>query len=94
MFWVEPKGNLAERLRKEVVRLAIVFKKQPGESVQQLLNTFRREMMDDPGLERVKEREMQGYQKPSKIRNEASKLRRKESARLRRRSKRARGILK
>lgn len=74
--------------------MSVVIKKQPGESVQQLLSTFRREMMDDPGLEKVKERHMLGYQKPSAVRNEKRKLQRKESARLRRRAKRARGLLK
>lgn len=74
--------------------MSIVIKRQPGESVQQLLNNFRREMMDDPILEKVKEREMLGYQKPSKVRAEKKKLFQKEQARLRRRSKRRRGLLK
>ncbi len=74
--------------------MPVVIKKQPGESVQQLLNNFRREMMDDSALEKVKERHLLGYQKPSRVRNEKKKLQRKESARLRRRSKRRRGLLK
>lgn len=74
--------------------MPVVIKKQPGESVQQLLSNFRREMMDDTALEKVKERYMLGYQKPSRIRNEKKKLQRKESARLRRKSKRRRGLLK
>lgn len=62
--------------------------------VQQLINKFKRESMDDPVLEKVKEREMIGYQKPSAIKNIKSREWRKESARLRRRSKRRRGLLK
>lgn len=74
--------------------MGVVIKKQAGESIQQLLSSFKRETLDDPGLESVKQRELVGYQKPSKIRYEKRKLQVKECRRLRRRSKRARGLMK
>jgi len=63
-------------------------------SVQQLINKFKRETMDDPVLEKAKEREMIGYQKPSASKNVKKREWRKEKARLRRKSKRRRGLLK
>lgn len=74
--------------------MAVIIKKDSGESIQQLINKFKRATMDDPGLEQAKTRQLVGYMKPSAVRNEANKLRRKESARLRRRAKRLRGVLK
>lgn len=74
--------------------MKVIIKKQAGESVQQLLSSFKRETLDDPGLEAVKQRELIGYQKPSVLRYEKRKLWAKESRRLRRKAKRARGILK
>lgn len=74
--------------------MPVVIKKQPGDSTQQLISRFKRATMDDPGLEAVKQREMVGYQKPSTLRNIKRREQEKENARLRRRAKRLRGVLK
>ncbi len=74
--------------------MPVTITKKSGESIQQLLSSFKRETLDDPGLEKVKQRELIGYQKPSVVRYEKHKLWAKESRRLRRKAKRARGVLK
>lgn len=74
--------------------MPVIIKKQPGDNTQQLISRFKRATMDDPGLEKVKQREMIGYQKPSTLRTLKKKEQGKENARLRRRAKRLRGVLK
>jgi ribosomal protein S21 len=74
--------------------MPVVIKKQPGDSTQQLISRFKRATMDDPGLDKVKQREMVGYQRPSTLRNIKRREQVKENARLRRKAKRLRGALK
>lgn len=71
--------------------MALVVKKKPGQSQQQLINEFRRLTFEDKGLERVKEVAMTGFLKPSKRRNIKNREIRKELERIRRRNKRERG---
>lgn len=74
--------------------MPIIIKKNPGDSDQSILSKFKRATMDDPGLEQVRQREMEGYQKPSAVRNVKKRLWAKEHRRIRRSVKRARGVKK
>jgi hypothetical protein len=74
--------------------MPIIIKKNPGDSDQSLLSKFKRATMDDPGLEQVKVREMEGYQKPSALKNIKNRLWAKERRRIRRGVKRSRGVKK
>ncbi|MBI3954749.1 hypothetical protein HY333_01760 [Candidatus Collierbacteria bacterium] len=67
--------------------MPIVVKKKQGQSQQQLINEFKRLTFEDPGLERVKEVAMKGYQKPSQVRKVKKDMIKKELARIRRRNK-------
>lgn len=71
--------------------MAIIIKKAAGESDQSVLNKFKRITLDDPSLERVREREMEGYKKPSAVRNIKNRVWAKERRRLRRQARRLRG---
>ncbi|OGD79390.1 hypothetical protein A2368_01755 [Candidatus Collierbacteria bacterium RIFOXYB1_FULL_49_13] len=71
--------------------MAIIIKKGAGESDQSVLNKFKRITLDDPALEKVREREMEGYKKPSAVKNVKNRVWAKERRRLRRQARRLRG---
>jgi hypothetical protein len=74
--------------------MALVARKKQGQNTQQIINEFRKLTYEDPGLERVKQVGMTGFQKPSKVKNIKNTELRKLSARIRRRNKRSAGITK
>jgi CRISPR/Cas system CSM-associated protein Csm2 small subunit len=74
--------------------MALVVKKKTGQNTQQVINEFRRLTFEDPGLDKVKQVGMTGYQKPSRLKNVKMTELRKLYARIRRRNKRRAGKMK